>query len=216
MAMRRHDAIVRQPASSLHQFPRWQAPKDRHFRTDSGNSLRAACNMPLSTGDELSLTIVSRRGSAERDFAMANAPVSTLNTLIESLKDGEQGFHIAGEAVKDASLRATFGQFSQQRARFARELQSEVSALGGEAQTTGSVAAAAHRGWINIKSALGGGEKSILNEAERGEDSAVHTYEKALNSDLPPSAATLVLRQAAEVKRAHERVRQLRDTWPKE
>ena len=146
---------------------------------------------------------------------MATETVSALNDLIETLKDGEKGFKTASEQVKDPSLKSTFEQLSAQCAEFARELQSEVAAFGGEPEITGSTAAAAHRGWINIKSALGGGEKSILNEAERGEDSAVHSYEKAMNAELPANVATVVRTQFAEVKRAHDRVRDLRDSWTK-
>jgi uncharacterized protein (TIGR02284 family) len=150
--------------------------------------------------------------SAERSV-MATETVSTLNNLIETLKDGEKGFQSAGAEVKDPGLKATFEQFAQQRARFARELQSQVATLGGKAETTGSATAAAHRGWINIKSALGGGEKSILNEAERGEDAAVKSYEKAINEPLPEYVAGVVRRQFAEVKQAHDEVRDLRDSW---
>ena len=146
---------------------------------------------------------------------MAMETTSVLNELVETLKDGEQGFHTASENVKDPNLKSTFEELAQQRARFARELQSEVASFGEEPETSGSAAAAAHRGWMNIKSALGGGEKSILAEAERGEDSAVKTYEKALNAPFPSSVASVVRRQFAEVKSAHDRVRNLRDTWPK-
>ncbi len=147
---------------------------------------------------------------------MATETVSALNDLIESLKDGEKGFQTASAEVKDPSLKSTFEQLSQQRARFARELQTEVAAFGDEPEVTGSAAAVAHRGWMNIKSALGGGEKSILNEAERGEDSAVKSYEKAMSAQLPANVATVVRTQFAEVKRAHDRVRDLRDSWTKQ
>jgi uncharacterized protein (TIGR02284 family) len=146
---------------------------------------------------------------------MATETVSALNDLIQTLKDGEKGFHTASEQVKDATLKSTFEQLSEQRARFARELQTEVTAFGGEPEITGSTAATAHRGWINIKSALGGGEKSILNEAERGADSAVQSYQKAMNAELPANVATVVRTQFAEVMRAHDRVRDLRDSWTK-
>ncbi|MBV8780007.1 MAG: PA2169 family four-helix-bundle protein [Phycisphaerae bacterium] len=139
--------------------------------------------------------------------------VSSLNSLIETLEDGKMGFETAAGNVKDANIRSTFNEFAMQRARMASELQAEVRKLGGEAQKSGSVAAAAHRGWINIKSALGGGEKAILDEAERGEDVAVHAYEKAMKEKLSPDVSTLVNRQFTEVKAAHDRVKALRDSW---
>jgi uncharacterized protein (TIGR02284 family) len=144
---------------------------------------------------------------------MSNATASTLNDLIETLKDGQKGFETAASDVKDARVKSVFQEFAQQRSRFAGELQAEVSRMGGEVEKTGSATAAMHRGWIDLKSALGGGEKSILNEAERGEDVAVKTYEKALNGNLSPDVAGVVRRQYGEVKRAHDRVRELRDSW---
>jgi uncharacterized protein (TIGR02284 family) len=68
-----------------------------------------------------------------------------------------------------------------------------------------------HRGWINLKSAITGGDKhAILAECERGEDSAVEEYKKALDDGLSPTAQELVLRQFAEIKAAHDRIKSLR------
>jgi uncharacterized protein (TIGR02284 family) len=144
---------------------------------------------------------------------MADETVSTLNNLIETLKDGVEGFKTSAADVKDARVKSTFQQLAQQRATLASELQSEVRKLGGDPEKSGSVAASAHRGWINIKSALGGGEKSILNEAERGEDVAVKSFEKALNAKLPPDIAGVVRRQYDQVKQGHDQVKNLRDSW---
>lgn len=144
---------------------------------------------------------------------MASETVSTLNELIETLKDGQNGFHTAADNIKDVGVRSTFEKLAQERASLATELQSEVRKLGGDPEKSGSAAASMHRGWINIKSALGGGEKSILAEAERGEDVAVKSYEKALNEKLPPDVADVVNRQYMQVKRAHDQVKNLRDSW---
>jgi uncharacterized protein (TIGR02284 family) len=144
---------------------------------------------------------------------MADETVSTLNNLIETLKDGADGFNTSAADVKDPNVKTTFQQLAQQRAKLASELQSEVRKLGGDPEKSGSVAASAHRGWINIKSALGGGEKAILNEAERGEDVAVKSFEKALNAKLPPDIAGVVRRQYDQVKQGHDQVRNLRDSW---
>lgn len=144
---------------------------------------------------------------------MQNEAVSTLNDLIETLKDGKTGFETAATDIKDPSVQTVFRELAQQRAQFAGELQAEVRRIGGDPEKSGSAAGAMHRGWINLKSALGGGEKSILEEAERGEDVAVKSFEKASSKDLPPDVAGVVRRQFAEVKKAHDRVRDLRDSW---
>jgi uncharacterized protein (TIGR02284 family) len=142
-----------------------------------------------------------------------NDNVSTLNNLIETLKDGQNGFQNAAEHVNDPQLKSVFGEFSQQRAELATELQSQVRQFGGDPEKTGSAAASMHRGWINLKSALGGGEKSILNEAERGEDVAVHAYQDAMRDSLSPELDGIVRRQYTQIKQAHDRVKMLRDTW---
>jgi uncharacterized protein (TIGR02284 family) len=139
--------------------------------------------------------------------------IATINNLIETLKDGEDGFNQAAEAVRDPELRSLFSEYSRQRARFARELQIEVAGLGeSKPETTSSVAGALHRAWINLKSAVTTGEDhAILAECERGEDSAVKQYQEALQANLPEPARGIVFRQNAEVRAAHDRIKELRD-----
>src|SRR5436853_5241460 len=136
--------------------------------------------------------------------------ISTLNNLVETCKDGQNGFREAADGVKNGDLKTLFLAYSQQRAQFAGELQNEVLRLGGDPETTGSVAATLHRGWIDIKSAVtGGDEGAIISECERGEDSAVSNYRDALDKDLPANVRSIVERQFASVKQAHDRIRSL-------
>ena len=144
---------------------------------------------------------------------MNDTTVKTLNDLIETLKDGQNGFETAAANVKDMRVKSVFTDLAKERTRLAGELQSEVSRLGGSPEESGSTSASVHRGWINLKSALGGGEKSILNEAERGEDVAVSSFEKAMQAKLPPDIEGVVRRQYMQVKQAHDKVRGLRDSW---
>jgi uncharacterized protein (TIGR02284 family) len=112
--------------------------------------------------------------------------------------------------VQGAELKQLFHEYSQQRARFAGELQQEVRRLGGDPEETGSVAASLHRGWIGLKAAVTGrDDDAVLAECERGEDSAVANYRDALGTDLPANVRAMVERQFGEVKRAHDRVRSL-------
>jgi uncharacterized protein (TIGR02284 family) len=136
--------------------------------------------------------------------------VSTLNNLIETLKDGEQGFRTAADGLKDPQTKSLFQQYSRERGQMAQELQSEVRRLGGDPETSGSVSGSAHRGWMNMKSAITGkDDASIIAEAERGEDVAKKAYEEASRADLPPTARPIVQQQAMRVREAHDRVRAL-------
>ncbi len=111
--------------------------------------------------------------------------ISTINKLIETLKDGEEGFKEASEGVKDP-------------------------------KAGGTAAGALHRGWINLKSVVtDGDDHAILAECERGEDSAVEEYKKALDDDLSQPLNELLSRQYTDIKAAHDRVRSLRDTRKK-
>ena len=141
-----------------------------------------------------------------------DAVISTLNGLIETCKDGQNGFQQAAEGVERSDLKSLFYEFSQQRAQFAGELQSLVQGLGGDPENSGSVAGAIHRGWINIKSAVTGQDESaILNECERGEDSAKNNYKDALEEALPANILETVHEQYQAVQSAHDRVKALRD-----
>ena len=138
---------------------------------------------------------------------------SVLDDLIQTLRDGEEGFKQAAETVRDTQLKSLFTEYSQQRSRFAADLQSQVRNMGDKPETNSSATGALHRGWINLKSIVtGGDDHAILAECERGEDSAVEEYKKALDDDLSQPLYELVSRQYTDIKAAHDRIRNLRDT----
>ncbi|SRR6266480_945676 len=143
--------------------------------------------------------------------------VSVIDDLIETLKDGQEGFKQAAEGVKDPQLKSIFEEYSRQRSRFATELQAQAQSLGTSKLETGSTAAGAlHRAWINLKSAITqGDDHAILAECERGEDSAVEEYEKAINDNLSAPVGEIVSRQYVEIKKAHDLIKNLRDTAEK-
>lgn len=139
--------------------------------------------------------------------------IDALNTLIETCRDGEQGFRTAAEGVTDPQVRSLFQQYAQQRGQCVRDLQLAVSKLGGTAENSGSVSGSVHRGWINIKSLVTGkDEHAIIAEAERGEDVAKAAFESALGEEMPSDTKALVQRMAAQVREAHDRVRAMEKT----
>ena len=70
---------------------------------------------------------------------MKNDTISTLNSLIETCKDGELGFKTAAEGLQSADVKAKFLEYLRQRAEMARELQAEVRRLGGDPEKSGSM-----------------------------------------------------------------------------
>ena len=141
-----------------------------------------------------------------------NDTISTLNGLIEACRDGQTGFQEAMTNIKNSDLKSLFAEASTERAKFLGELQEEVRSLGGDPESTGSVAGAIHRTWIDVKGTFTGqDDASILNECERGEDSAVSTYRDALATELPANIRALVETQYIAVQSMHDRILGRRD-----
>jgi uncharacterized protein (TIGR02284 family) len=148
--------------------------------------------------------------SPESEAGSVDDVASTLNQLIQTCKDGENGFRTAADAVDDPNLRRLFESYSQQRAEFAAELQPEVERLAEKPADEGHAAAVLHRSWMNIKSIITGkDEGAIIGECERGEDFAVQVYDRALRTQLPAELRAVVDRQFLKIKEAHDQVRSL-------
>lgn len=122
--------------------------------------------------------------------------VSVLNGLIETCKDGVDGFRTAAQGVKSSTAKTLFTTRIQSIERAESELETQVRRLGGDPEKSGSVAGALHRGWIDIKSTVTGkDDDAIIAECVRGEDVAVKNYEEALDKDLPADVRSMVERQ---------------------
>ncbi len=134
-----------------------------------------------------------------------------LKDLVETCQDGQQGY---ATAAKDAELARVCSEYAAQRGTYLHELRQAIRSLGGDPDQGGSVSGSLHRGWINLKSALSTNEPhSVLSECERGEDAAMQNYRDALNSaELDMDTRAIIQRQAAGVKQAHDRIKQLRDS----
>jgi uncharacterized protein (TIGR02284 family) len=140
------------------------------------------------------------------------AIVSVLNDLIETCKDGANGFRTAAAAVQNDDAKTLFTSRVPAIEGAAAELQAHVRRLGGDAETTGTLAAAVHRSWIGLKAAVTGkDEAAIITECERGEQLAVKNYEDALKKGLPVDVAAVVERQYRGAVQNLERVRALGD-----
>ena len=139
--------------------------------------------------------------------------IDILNDLIEASKDGEYGFQSCAEHAKAPNLKSLFENRAGQCRAAAAELQQQVADLGGSPDTSGSAIGAMHRGWVAVRSALSTyDDLAVLEECERGEDSALDSYRDALKKELPEPVRTLVQRQYEGAKRNHDEIRTLRNT----
>ena len=141
--------------------------------------------------------------------------ISVLNDLIETSKDGQEGFKTCAEDIKHPELKALFAKRSADCAAAAAELQAAVRQLGGDPETSTSVAGDLHRRWVDVKSIFTGkDEEAVLNEAERGEDHALKAYKEALakiEKHQLLHIRDLVERQYHGLQRNHDQVKALRN-----
>lgn len=140
---------------------------------------------------------------------------SVTKSLLQTLEDGKEGFTKAAEKVSDsdATLATELRGFATERAEMASKLESLAQTYGDDVEESGTLTAAAHRGWLSLKAALeGSSSKGVLDAAEKGEAHAEQEYESALKDDVSPTLREVIERQAAQVKAAHQRVIALRDS----
>ncbi len=137
--------------------------------------------------------------------------------LVEINKTATKGYQEAAEGVKNPQLKSELSRLSQQRAQFASELSQHASQYGIDPEQHSTVegaltdaAAAVHRGWINIKSAVTGQDDSaILGECETGDATALKAYETALKAtDLPTAAKSVIEQQRSQILNAKNMVTQ--------
>jgi uncharacterized protein (TIGR02284 family) len=144
--------------------------------------------------------------------AMTNKTLDVVQKLIETCRDGQVGYRDAAEHTQTIALKDFFNHQSLERAKFAGELESVAQRLGEHDPVRNpSLTSKLHRAWFDLKQKFGGGDESILNSVEAGEDSAKKQYEEALQAELPFDVRSLVATQAQSVFEAHDRVRSLRD-----
>lgn len=135
-----------------------------------------------------------------------------LLSVVESLADSQKGFADIGEHLQDAQLKRYFLAESLKRANFRAELENELHRAGmADVKETGSVSGALHRTWGDLKAKLGGGDHTLLETAEQGEDVAKKAYKDALEQELPLPIRQLLSEQQAHVMTSHDYVKAHRD-----
>lgn len=139
--------------------------------------------------------------------------VDLLNDLIEVSKDGEYGFKEIAEHAKSPNIKSTMSARAGDCASGAAELQRLVTTYGGKPETGGTAGGAMHRGWVSVRSALTSKDDlAVLEEAERGEDSALKKYREAASKVLPADVKAVVQKQLQGTQRNHDQIKALRDS----
>jgi len=138
---------------------------------------------------------------------------ATLHSVIQSLIDGQEGFRHIGERLEDHTLRQYFAAESLKRASFRGDLETILHIDGvHDIKESGTASGAIHRTWAELKSKLGGGDHTLLETAEAGEDAAKKAYKDALEKELPLPVKQLLVTQYAHIQTSHDYVKAARDS----
>ena len=139
-----------------------------------------------------------------------NTDLAKLDDLIVTTIDSVKGYEHAASHV-DAGHTALFQELASERREVVATLQAQSHALDGSPNDFGSAAATLHRGFENLRLALGGGEQALLNEIDRGENYLDEEFSRALRDDaISPETRQVIDRCYATVRRGHDQVNQLR------
>ncbi len=142
----------------------------------------------------------------------AHHDVKVLNSLIETTIDSVDGYEKAAENTKNAEFRRIFEERCFERRQVCDSLRGEVRRMGGEPEDDGTMLAGAHRAFLKVRDAvMGGDDKQVIDEVERGEDFIKMKFEKAMkDEDLTPAALEAVTRAYGSVKSGHDQISALK------
>lgn len=138
-----------------------------------------------------------------------------LNSILEKTYDAEKGFKKAAENVENKALKNYFKSKAQERYNFGHELKSEIRTFGEDIDKGGSLVGSAHRTWMDIKAMFSfDDEESMLEEAIRGEKTAVEEYQDVLNETSLPSQTKAILEsQKNKIESGLQNIKSLEDIY---
>jgi uncharacterized protein (TIGR02284 family) len=142
-------------------------------------------------------------------MASADYDIRMLNALIAATLDSADGY---AEAAKESSRYGElFAARGFERRAAATVLQEHVATLGGTSPDEGTLLAAAHRLFVNLRHALGGGEVAVVDEVERGEDHIKAKFDDAMkDSDISPATRAVICQVAGSISAGHDAMRALK------
>ena len=133
----------------------------------------------------------------ETSFAAAK---TWLNKLLELLHDSHDGYEECAINIKNDFLKKLFLELAQVRNAMIAELENHAKSLNILPEKTGSMLAAGHRLWIDLKTLIGSGDnEAIIAEIKRGETHTLENYQQALAQALPVSLTELLRKQHDQI-----------------
>ena len=144
---------------------------------------------------------------------MKNNLESTLQEILQKNIDAERGYRKAAENADSDGLKTFFEDKSRDRKIFNDYLKQEILLNFENLKEEGSFTGTLHRTWMDLKSVFSkNSDAAMLEEAIRGDKSAVEEYEEILkNTELPPKIADIIRTQLVNIKIDLNEVKSLED-----
>lgn len=137
--------------------------------------------------------------------------IKLVNGLVETTIDSADGYAEAASDADSSRYKDLFTRRAAERRSIASELQDEVRRLGGDPKDDGTILAAAHRAFVNLRDSLSKGDEAVIKEVESGEDYIKGKYEKALqDTDVDPQTRAVIEKAWASVKSGHDQMRDIK------
>lgn len=140
-----------------------------------------------------------------------NTDVSKLDDLITTTIDSVKGYENSAERAPESAHADFFRRMAAERQTVVATLQTHSEALGGSPTERSSAAGAIHRRWEDLRAALGGGDKAVIQEIERGEDYLKEEYERAIADEHISDATRAIIQSCYQsVRRGHDEASRLK------
>lgn len=130
----------------------------------------------------------------------STSPAETLNDLLTSAYDAEQGYTVASEHSENQTLKDWLLENAQERKDFGHRIKSHLAELGAEPERGASLSGKIHQAFIKLRAAVNKeNDLAIVAECIRGENQALKDYQNALTGpELPSNILQTIEEQAAK------------------
>jgi len=137
--------------------------------------------------------------------------IIALNQLIEAGRDSELACMTGATEVRNPELRDMLTGTAQACRASVTELQSLISALGGQPADHGSMNGRLFRAWMAVRHTLSPkNDDVVLGMCEHEEEAARREYQSVMMKPLPPEARDALQRQYEALVRHHDRLHAMR------
>ena len=99
-----------------------------------------------------------------------------LEHLYTRLIDSRDGYERASEDADSSALKRVFQELHALRADQAAALRGALASSGADLDDDGSLLAAAHRAFLDLRDMLSGGDDAVIAEVIRGERTLLNAY----------------------------------------